>query len=113
MSDQQALMAAQQNPDLAQHVMQNPEIMPGAMAAASSGMNAPNVSPSMWSQAGARMQNPMMWQALGGIGGMVQRNHPQGALMAPLDAGRPMQQQQGMGRPQMGALYQARPSRIY
>ncbi len=152
MSDQQAMMAAQ-NPQMAQQLaMQNPEIaqqfmqnmgpaqhaalqlpndfvmpgamaaassgmpnlpndfvMPGAQAAASSGMNAPNV------ETGINWKSPEMLKAYGALGGIGQKlmQRPQGALMQPMPMmpGRPTPQQGS--RPQMGALYQARPSRIY
>lgn len=120
MSDQQMMMA-QQNPELAQQVLaQNPQIMPGAQAAASSGMNAPNVSQGMMSGMGARamnnMQNPQMWQALGGIGQMMRQNQPQhAALMQPQIPGMEGQAPQGgqIARKMPGVLMQVRPSRIY
>ena len=136
MSDQQAMMAMQNpqaaqqlaaaNPEIAQQaIAQRPDvaaqIMPGAMAAASSGMNAPNISPmqDVWNGMKTRaingVQDPKMWQTIGGIGKMMPQQ--QGALapaMAPMSPHMGQQGQIGqMAQKMPGVLMQARPSRIF
>ncbi len=127
MSDQQAMMA-QQNPQMAQQLaMQNPQlaqqamaqrpdvaaqIMPGAMAAATSGTNAPNVSPPAFDPNSPEMR---AYGMLGKMGQGMMAQHPQqGALAAPMSPRMAQSGQIGqMAQKMPGALYQVRPSRIY
>ncbi len=108
MSDQQAAQLAMQST--------NQDIAPGAMAAATSGMNAPNVSNAqdMWNaiKTNAANMNPQQFQsALGMLRQGVQPHKVAPMLQMPMMAAQG-QMPQHQTR-QMPALLAVRPSRIF